>query len=247
MDFSYANSLWYLKEALETLTGKRSGGAGAAYLANAVAAVSEADKERAIRYIKDAVKVIENGVEANAKLAAASPAGGRKLRADIIRDMLAASKKNAPYIDRDIDLVWTDSHYHQCATDGFRAFRLSPSAHVSVAKRRSPPEKPDMLDRIFVSADSLIDSLPLPAKHDLIALIALHKGWSNGERVPVFDFGTNAPSVNAEYLLDLMNFFPDVHCLMYDPSGGSLTPLFAKCADGDAVLLPVRKDPPQGS
>lgn len=238
MDFSYANSLWYLKEALETLTGKRND--GAMYLSNASSGISEADREYAIHRIKDAIEIIEISVDANAKIAASNSVKDKKRRPAIIRKMLAKSKKRSPDIYRDIDFAWVDSHGRQCATDTFRAFRLDPGVHAKVAERPYPPEKPDMLDKIFANSDDLAGCIPLPEKSELIANIALKKGWTNSERVPTYSLGVNGITVDAEYLLDLMEFFPDVNCLMYDTSGGRHPPLFAKSADGDAVLLPIR-------
>lgn len=238
MDFYFANSLRHLGEALKRLSGNRND--GVMYLPNASQSFSETDKEYVIRCIKDAIEIIEYSIDENAKAVASDSAKDKKRRPTIIRKMLAASKEREPDIYRDIDFAWVDSHGRQCATDAFRAFRLNPGSHVKVAERPSPPEKPDMLDKIFANSDDFTGEVPLPKKSELIACIALQKGWSNKERVPTYIFGVNGMTVDAEYLLDLMEFFPEVDRLVYDASGGRYPPLFAKGFDGDAVLLPMR-------
>lgn len=57
---------------------------------------------------------------------------------------------------------------------------------------------------------------------------------------PIWDFGDDFPAVNALYLLDFLEIFPDAIATA-SKDRPTLSAIYFKSADGDGVLLPVRK------
>lgn len=56
--------------------------------------------------------------------------------------------------------------------------------------------------------------------------------------IPKYDFGGGLPLVNAEYLLDLLELFPDCEIYAHE---NPIYPIYYKSAAGEAVLCPIRK------
>lgn len=135
--------------------------------------------------------------------------------------------------------AWQDAEGRQCICDGYRAFRLREP--LPLEPRPADADDPVNLDAIMPKViGSGYASIPLPSAKEIREHIAIEKarrGLKRGES-PVWDFGPGKPAVNASYLLDLVNVFPDATEIFYQQN--ALRPLYVRCERGDAVLLPVR-------
>lgn len=135
--------------------------------------------------------------------------------------------------------AWLDKDGRQCVCDGFVAFRL---------KEPLPLEpRPDNvgngidLDNVMPDGKGYVSS-PLPSAKEIRAHIAVEKAKAGGKRGTsvLWDFGEGKPVVDAHYLLDLVNVFPDAAEIFHGAGEKILSPLFVRCERGDAILLPVR-------
>lgn len=138
---------------------------------------------------------------------------------------------------------WTDKAGRQCMCDGYRAYRLMEPLPL--------PERPADagdgldLDKIFPVSVSPLEKMPAPDLAELKAYITTRKAETKGQKpapVIVWDFGAGKPLVNAQYLLELLTVMKDVRYIWYDPKS-PFAPLYAPGANGDAILLPVRREP----
>ena len=134
---------------------------------------------------------------------------------------------------------WIDSDGRQCVCDGFTAFRLR--NHLPLPERPENISPGIDLDRIMPES---LDKrgwrkLPMPSAKELRGFIAVERAKYTGKRnnfAPVWDFGPNAPSVNAFFLLNAATIFPNAAELFWI---SLVRPLYLTCEDGDAVLLPI--------
>ena len=129
----------------------------------------------------------------------------------------------------------------QAVCDGFRVIRLN--KHINLPAAPVPCTLD--IDGLIAGAKSKSKThLTLPAIGDLKGFIAisqaeskaLNKRGTSKKRV-LWDFGKDFPSVDAEYLLDILTVFPgaDASC------GGVNDPIHFSHDGGDALLLPVRE------
>lgn len=87
-------------------------------------------------------------------------------------------------------------------------------------------------------------ALDLPTVADLRAYIKMEKARlkaSGDKNSPVWDFGDDLPSVNAAFLLDILEIFPDASATASSRSP-KLNSIYFDSADGCGILLPVRKN-----
>lgn len=132
---------------------------------------------------------------------------------------------------------WIDSAGRQCICDGYRAFRLN--NHLPLIERPDDAGKPIDLDRVFPDTAGW-KSLTMPNAKELREYIALERAKWTGKRsqfAALWDFGEHEPSVNAMYLLDAAQVFPDATEILWNTL---VSPMVIRCDDGDAVILPVR-------
>lgn len=133
--------------------------------------------------------------------------------------------------------AWVDAKGRQCVCDGFRAFRLT--EHLPMEDRPADAGDPIDLDKVVpaITQDTHY-ALPLPSIAELKAHIAIERA---AKRSPLWDFGDAAPTVNAEYLRDLLTVLPDA-AEIYVQRGrtGIASVMLAKGERGEAILLPVR-------
>ena len=129
--------------------------------------------------------------------------------------------------------TYIDGVGRQCSCDGYRAYRLN-----------KPVEGlPDMpahlkgidLDKIFPAAADLLP-LPLPSLDDVKAVCAADRVNKSEPRRYQWAFGDGLPVVNAQYLRDMMQVFPDAVAMWR----GLYSPILFVSAHGDGVLLPMR-------
>lgn len=155
--------------------------------------------------------------------------------ARIIERILGTSLKEKRHA---LAFPWIDGESRQCISDGFRAFRLR--NHLPL------PERPDNigagidLDKIFPKSTNGMKSLRMPTVNELREFIALEKAKFTGKRKDfsaMWDFGSHAPTVNAEYLLDAATVFPNATTIFWNTL---VSPLYITDESGDALLLPIR-------
>lgn len=163
----------------------------------------------------------------------------------VIESLLTAVRKDQPYRNA-LHYAWFDSEGRQCVVDTFRAFRLSPGHTLPLEERPESAGDPMDLSKVYPPADfpPAPLALPLPTVAELRAFVKSERaafrsaGFKN--RVPLWDFGPCAPTVNAQYLLDLMTVLPDATEILWTPFGQAQQVLYARSEAGDALLLRVR-------
>ena len=136
--------------------------------------------------------------------------------------------KNASDNRPDIKGAWLDSDGRQCVCDGYRAVRLN-------APVGGLPEVKGMELSNIIPQNPYPLTLTLPTPGELKACIAEQKG--RGRKF--YDFGEDRPRVNAQYLKDMMDIFPDATVTW----SGLNCPLLFHSDVGNGILLPVHKYP----
>lgn len=139
--------------------------------------------------------------------------------------------------------AWIDADGKQCLCDGMTGVRLNSPFKLTVAPEPECGERFD-LDAVIrlvrlnsVALKSPSAALRAKIKSDRAEYKA--SGRSKYESfVSMYDFGAGLPLVNAEYLLDLLELFPDCEIYAHD---NPLYPIYFKSASGEAVLCPIRK------
>lgn len=139
--------------------------------------------------------------------------------------------------------AWIDQDGKQCLCDGMTGVRLNSPFKLTAAPEPECGERFD-LDAVIrpVRLNSVaLKSLPAEVRAKIKSDRAEYKasGRSKYESfVSTYDFGVGLPLVNAEYLLDLLELFPDCEIYAHD---NPLYPIYFKSASGEAVLCPIRK------
>lgn len=136
--------------------------------------------------------------------------------------------KNASGNRPDIKGAWLDSDGRQCVCDGYRAVRLN--APVGGLPGVKGMELSNIIPR-----NPYPLTLTLPTPGELKACIAEQKGRDR----KFYDFGEDRPCVDAKYLKDMMDIFPDATVTW----SGLNCPLLFHSDAGDGILLPVHKYP----
>lgn len=140
--------------------------------------------------------------------------------------------------------AWIDADGKQCLCDGMTGVRLNSAFNLIEAPE---PECGDRFDLDAVIRPSQKNSIALqrPSAAELRAKIKADRAEYKAQRrskyetfIPKYDFGVGLPLVNAEYLLDLIEIFPD--CEIY-AHHNPLYPIYFKSASGEAVLCPICK------
>ena len=129
----------------------------------------------------------------------------------------------------------------QYICDAYRAARFPEPLDLPKIPENIPP-----IDaaRFFAAADQNAGArLNLPDVHTLKAYIKTEKAArkaAGDKRPPVWDFGENLPAVNAEFLLDFIELFPDATATAnkYNPLLGMI--YFSTPDGAEGVLLPVK-------
>lgn len=148
--------------------------------------------------------------------------------------------KNAPDHKPELQgaIVIGDKQY---ACDGYRAIRLNTPIELPAA----PVPCTLDLTRIFDEAQrNATTPLETPSQGELKSYIKIKKaeykakyGRKANDKTILWDFGENRPVVDAVYLLDILTAFPDA-TITYSTANA---PIYFSHADGDAVLVPVRR------
>lgn len=204
-------------------------------------AIKEAEDSRSYnalsiaRDMQERLEALRADLEAQVRLEIAASKGNVSATRTLTK-LLEYSKKN-DYREA-LHYAWLDAEGRQCICDGYRAFRLKEP--LPLEPRPADAGDPVNLDAIIPKViSSGYASIPLPSAKEIREHIAIEKarrGLKRGES-PVWDFGPGKPSVNASYLLDLVNVLPDATEIFY---GRAFSPLYVCCERGEAILCPVR-------
>lgn len=134
--------------------------------------------------------------------------------------------------------------------DQFRIYRLTVCPHgISYEITYTPDSTKAGLqqsyhttvDRVYKSYLSRKEfKIDKPTTECLKSLIAEFKAESKGKAIPAYDFGPDLPQVNAEYLLDILEMFPDAE-IYVDSERPLNSALMIYGYYGDAVLMPLYK------
>jgi hypothetical protein len=157
-----------------------------------------------------------------------------------IEKAMSAIIKNAPEHQRQLQGAFVrDGKQYAC--DGHRAMRLNTPIDLP-----APPVPCTMdIGRLFAEArHNATTPLETPTLGELKTYIKIKKaenkakyGKGANRQGILWDFGEGRPVVNAAYLLDILTAFPDAAIIF-----NTLTaPLYFSHADGEAILMPVRK------
>lgn len=141
----------------------------------------------------------------------------------------------------ELHYAWTDGKGRQCWTNGVIAFRLIDHLPLEPRPDHLRPEPID-LDKVFPASFDKYTRLDLPSPKDVRAFIALRRAEDGSKSDALWDFGFRRPLVNASLLLDLMTVLPGA-TEFYVKADSTISPLFVRCAAGEAALCPCRPDP----
>lgn len=139
--------------------------------------------------------------------------------------------------------AWIDADGKQCLCDGMTGVRLNSPFKLTAAPEPECGERFD-LDTVIrpVRLNSVALKSPSAGVRAKIKSDRAEYKASNRSKyesfVPTYDFGAGLPLVNAEYLLDLLELFPDCEIYAHE---NPVYPIYFKSAAGEAVLCPIRK------
>lgn len=139
--------------------------------------------------------------------------------------------------------AWIDKDGKQCLCDGMTGVRLNSAFDLTEAPE---PECGDRFDLGAVIRPVRLNSVALKSPSaELRAKIksdrAEYKASNRSKYesfVPTYDFGEGLPLVNAEYLLDMIELFPDCEIYAHE---NPYSPIYFKSTAGEAVLCPIRR------
>lgn len=157
---------------------------------------------------------------------------------DATRTIAAILKANKDDAREGLRYPWIDGDGRQCVCDGFQAFRLR--KHLPLIERPDNAGRAIDLDQVFPTSLAGWKELPMPDAAEIRSFIRLERAKWTGRRkdfVPQWDFGPEAPTVNAEYLLNAAQVFPDAGKLFWNTL---VSPLVVIGEDGDGLFLPIR-------
>ncbi len=156
-----------------------------------------------------------------------------------VEKAMRAIIKNAPDHKRQLQgaIVKGGKQY---ACDGHRAIRLNTPIDLP-----APPVPCTIdFDRFFDEArHNATTRLETPTIGELKTYIKIKKAenkakYGKNKETILWNFGEGRPAVNAAYLLDILTAFPDATITC----SAMTAPLYFCHTDGDAILLPVRRN-----
>ena len=135
--------------------------------------------------------------------------------------------------------AYTDAQGRQIVTDSFRAYRFT-------APVDGLPEVPaDMRDgypnigRLFIPYEN--GNRVEVCAPEIDALKEIIKARKEKHEGLYYSFGDGFPTVNAKYLLELLETFPGARLYAYSkPLDRLIKPIYAVSEHGDALLTPLR-------
>lgn len=142
---------------------------------------------------------------------------------------------------------WIDEEGKQCVCDGYRGFRLNSHMELTAAPELSADGFRFNLAQIIAPLRKNTLRLTLPTVAEVRAQIKTDRAeWAakrhrKGETFKAsYDFGPGFPSVDAHYLIDFLQLFPDGEAFTSEQKP-YITPIYFRSADGEGILCPIRK------
>ena len=142
---------------------------------------------------------------------------------------------------------WIDEEGKQCVCDGYRGFRLNSPMELTAAPELSADGFRFNLAQIIAPIRKNTLRLTLPTVTKVRAQIKTDRAeWAakrrrRGETFKAsYDFGPGLPSVDANYLIDFLQLFPDGEAFTSEQKP-YITPIYFRSANGEGILCPVRK------
>lgn len=142
---------------------------------------------------------------------------------------------------------WIDEEGKQCVCDGFRGFRLNSPMELTAAPELSADGSRFNLAQVIAPLRKNALRLTLPTVAEVRAQIKTDRAeWAakrhrKGETFKAsYDFGPGLPSVDANYLIDFLQLFPDGEAFTSEQKP-YITPIYFRSADGEGILCPIRK------
>lgn len=142
---------------------------------------------------------------------------------------------------------WIDEEGKQCVCDGYRGFRLNSPMELTAAPELSADGSRFNLTQTIAPIRKNTLRLTLPTVAEVRAQIKTDRAeWAakrhgKGETFNAkYDFGHGLPSVNANYLIDFLQLFPDGEAFASEQKP-YITPIYFRSTDGEGILCPVRK------
>lgn len=142
---------------------------------------------------------------------------------------------------------WIDEEGKQCVCDGHRGFRLNSPIELTAVPELSADGSRFNLAQIIAPIRKNTLRLTLPTVAEVRAKIKTDRAeWAakrhrKGETFKAsYDFGPGLPSVDANYLIDFLQLFPDGEAFTSEQKP-YITPIYFRSADGEGVLCPIRK------
>ena len=142
---------------------------------------------------------------------------------------------------------WIDEEGKQCVCDGHRGFRLNSLMELTAAPELSADGSRFNLAQIIAPLRKNTLRLTLPTVAEVRSQIKTDRAeWAakrhgKGETFKAsYDFGPGLPSVDANYLIDFLQLFPDGEAFTSEQKP-YITPIYFRSADGEGILCPVRK------
>lgn len=163
--------------------------------------------------------------------------GGQLARFRAMERIIKRAKKdNRPALHG----AWIENGL-QYVCDSFRLVRISEPLELPAIPVNVLPIDAERIIKPASKNEGARLELPDPA--ELRAHIKAEKAKTKGQRgarPPFWDFGDDLPRVNAQYLLDMLEIFPDSVAIC-SKSRPLLNAIYFESASGAGVLLPVRK------
>lgn len=142
---------------------------------------------------------------------------------------------------------WIDEEGKQCVCDGHRGFRLNSLMELTAAPELSADGSRFNLAQIIAPLRKNTLRLTLPTVAEVRAQVKTDRAeWAakrhrKGETFKAsYDFGPGLPSVDANYLIDFLQLFPDGEAFTSEQKP-YITPIYFRSADGEGILCPRRK------
>ena len=142
---------------------------------------------------------------------------------------------------------WIDEEGKQCVCDGYRGFRLNSPMELTAAPELSADGDRFNLAQIIAPLRKNALRLTLPTVAEVRAQIKTDRAeWAAKRRrkdeifKARYDFGPGLPSVDANYLIDFLQLFPDGEAFTSEQKP-YITPIYFRSAGGEGILCPIRK------
>lgn len=199
--------------------------------------------ESIAREMHAALSILADDLSAQIRLECASSRGNLNAAKTVSRMLNAVKKSNRPALA----YAWDDKQGRQCICDGYRAYRLS--EHLPLEPRPADAGEPIDLDKVFgANPVNRSAKVALPSVAELKASIAVQRAQVSAAAkrrgfVPMWDFGERMPTVNADYLLDMLAVLGDAaeaFLACTDKGFGVFCTVYFTSERGDGILLPIR-------